>query len=180
MGTTAIYGLPYPDGTDLVIQGDDAIQALAEAVEDTIYGGTTFAQIAPADSSSATPSTAVLFPGTATMTGFTYTTGGGGALTYDGPPRLFIIYVSVELEASPGTPVSATSIDVKVEGVAIAGSNDDIEVDAGSTIASRQVTHSVSVPTTLDTGDVITVGASTSIAGTVGLTSIRVYPIGPA
>jgi hypothetical protein len=32
MGTTA-GGLPYPEGTDHVVDGDDAIQALAEALQ---------------------------------------------------------------------------------------------------------------------------------------------------
>ena len=33
MGSTAGLGLPWPDDTDLVSQDDDAIRALAEAVE---------------------------------------------------------------------------------------------------------------------------------------------------
>jgi len=30
---TPIYALPYPLGTDLIIDGDDAIRALAERIE---------------------------------------------------------------------------------------------------------------------------------------------------
>lgn len=33
MGTTTYEAIPYPEGTDLVIQGDDAMQALAERVD---------------------------------------------------------------------------------------------------------------------------------------------------
>lgn len=34
MGTTTNLALPYPEGSDFVIDGDDAIQALAEALDD--------------------------------------------------------------------------------------------------------------------------------------------------
>lgn len=33
MATTPIYELPYPVGTDLIVDGDNAIRALAERVE---------------------------------------------------------------------------------------------------------------------------------------------------
>ena len=38
MGTTPNRGFPYPEGTDFVASGDDAIQALAEAVDDRLAG----------------------------------------------------------------------------------------------------------------------------------------------
>jgi len=37
-GTTSPYGFPYPTGTDRVMDGDNAIQALAEAVDDFSFG----------------------------------------------------------------------------------------------------------------------------------------------
>jgi len=37
-GTTPKYALPYPTGTDRVMDGDNAMQALAEAIEGTIAG----------------------------------------------------------------------------------------------------------------------------------------------
>lgn len=40
MAGTTTHGLPYPTGTDLVRDGDDAIQALAAAVDGAIYAGT--------------------------------------------------------------------------------------------------------------------------------------------
>lgn len=36
MGTTPNRGFPYPEGTDYVASGDDAFQALAEAVDDAL------------------------------------------------------------------------------------------------------------------------------------------------
>jgi|SRR5262245_7902965 len=38
MPATPVLNLPYPVGTDLVVDGDDSIQALAEAVETVILG----------------------------------------------------------------------------------------------------------------------------------------------
>lgn len=38
MGTTAKHGLPWPADTDLLIQGDNAIRALAEAVDNRLGG----------------------------------------------------------------------------------------------------------------------------------------------
>lgn len=37
---TPIYGFPYPVGTDRVMDGDNAIEALARAVEGSIKAGT--------------------------------------------------------------------------------------------------------------------------------------------
>lgn len=37
-GTTAPLGFPYPTGTDRVMDGDNAIQALADAVDDYFVG----------------------------------------------------------------------------------------------------------------------------------------------
>lgn len=39
-GTTSPLGFPYPTGTDRVMDGDNAIQALAEAVDDYFVGAT--------------------------------------------------------------------------------------------------------------------------------------------
>ena len=42
-GTTSPLGFPYPTDTDLVSQGDEAIQSLAEAVDDALVGVTSTA-----------------------------------------------------------------------------------------------------------------------------------------
>lgn len=38
MGGTTTHGLPFPTGTDRVMDGDDAIKALAEAVDASLWG----------------------------------------------------------------------------------------------------------------------------------------------
>lgn len=40
MGDTTTHGLPYPIGTDRVMDGDNAMQALAEAVDAAVWAGT--------------------------------------------------------------------------------------------------------------------------------------------
>jgi hypothetical protein len=40
MGSTTTHGLPYPVGTDLIMNGDNAMQALAEAVDTALMADT--------------------------------------------------------------------------------------------------------------------------------------------
>lgn len=47
MGSTTASGYPYPVGTDRVMDGDNAIQALAEAVEATVAKGGPWAAYTP-------------------------------------------------------------------------------------------------------------------------------------
>lgn len=66
-GSTPVYGFPYPVGTDRVQDGDNAIQALAEALEsrlagrifvpvyNTIINGPSIAATQPIGSSGAVP-----------------------------------------------------------------------------------------------------------------------------
>lgn len=62
MGATTTKGYPYPVGTDRVMDGDNAIQALAEAV-DTHLGRTASGQAQVNIVTGGTPvSTAVTFP----------------------------------------------------------------------------------------------------------------------
>jgi hypothetical protein len=46
-GTTPKYGLPYPTGTDRVADGDNAMQALAEKIDDTLAPTGTAGTIVP-------------------------------------------------------------------------------------------------------------------------------------
>jgi hypothetical protein len=47
MGSTTTHGAPFPVGTDRVMDGDNAIQALAEWVDTTVYGGAPASAAAP-------------------------------------------------------------------------------------------------------------------------------------
>jgi hypothetical protein len=174
MGTTTNYGLPYPEGTDFVIAGDDAMQALAEAVDDRLYTGSTVAQIEPAESPSSTGAD-VDFNGTQTvMNGFSYST---GLLTYLGPARTFMIAAEVEI-LNGGATTAEQVATLFVSGVGVAGSTD--RIDSASTVTERRHTHRLVIPRTLSYGDTVKVSTTATPAGSIGVASLSVYPIGPA
>lgn len=184
MGTTSEFALPYPEGSGLVIQGDDAIQALAEAVEAKIRWDDGILQIEPADSASTANGDPVVFPGTQSLTaGFT---AGSGYVTYSGPLRLFHVYAEVAITTA-GTNLAhvSSTLILRYNGVTdIAGSYDDLVSQTSGpvgTIQTRTVVHKISVPAALSPGDSLAVHAfSTPSSGAIGNTSMRIYPIGPA
>lgn len=180
MATTPIYGLPYPAGTDKILEGDDAMQALALAVEDRIRSSSGVAQLELANNGSTLTASAVTINhlGAQTfMAGFSYA---GGVLTYAGPLRLFIVATEVEVQvASAGTIAIESAVYLLRNGVSIAGSFDDIQIPT-ATLEGRQVVHRITTPVQLTTGDTLGVTASCSPNGTAGLTGLRVYPIGPS
>lgn len=180
MGTTSTFDLPYPEGTDLVIQGDDAVQALAEAVDARINPNTASVGIAPAESAkSVGAATTVDFPGTKFMGGFSGVT---ELFTYAaGGTRFFLVSASVEVDVGSGGAASLSStVYVRHNGVEIAGSIDEVS-DSGGTLTMRKATHNISVPVNLADGDEIDVVAyAGGGTGSIGVTSLRIYPIGPA
>lgn len=100
MGTTSRFGLPYPEGNGLVIQGDDAIQALAEAVDADLGA---VADAPPAwCNGSAEPFVAIGAGITVELpvgdgSGH-FTTPGGGFIQYTGPTRLFWFSATVTID----------------------------------------------------------------------------------
>ena len=176
MGTTPNLDLPYPEGTDLVVNGDDAIEALAAAV-DYALALDAFMTVMPAESTKAVGGeTNVDFPGTAGSSGFTRD---GDGFVYNGPAtRYFLISASVEVENNgPATSMSSTVL-VYHNGTQIMGSH-DLVANTSATLAGRRVAHTVTVPQPLAAGDRIDVNALASPAGGLGITAIRIYPIGP-
>lgn len=110
---TANLDLPYPEGDEYVIGGDDAIEALAKAV-DTVLVASYF------DSTLADGSAAYVHGGghaTVTLNGplnnsadFTYA---AGVVTYTGPRRAYLITGSAVLRAVDG---SQAVLDLEVGG----------------------------------------------------------------
>lgn len=182
MGTTPNLDLPYPESTDLVIQGDDAIQALAEKLDD-VHALDAYAAVRIGESSltvSGSP-TQVDWPGTEFgVAGFTRV---GGGFVYGGPTRAFLIAASVQVEVGgPNMSQIASGVVVRVDEVEVLGSFDSISSIVGGTgtMQSRGVAHSVTVPVTLAAGSTVDVIATSTPNGSLGLTSIHIYPIGPA
>ena len=189
MGTTAVYDLPYPDGSSLVIEGDDAMQALAEATEATIAGVVQDTQAAlawdggltilPGESAGSVGAFVnVDFPGTVAGLGAFSRT--GDYFTYTGVSgRAFLVQVSVEVETGGGPHAGVNSqVDVLQASVTLASSYDEVSMSA-ATINTRSVVHTLTVPVVLTNGQTISVNAAASPAAALGVTSIRIYPMGP-
>lgn len=177
MGTTARRGYPYPEDSDLVIQGDDAIQALAEKIDLDVDWTQTVAHIGLAESPSATGGLVDFGPAVSLMTGFTYTS--GGTLTYTGPAsRMFVVCVSVEVTQG-GTGASfQSSASVNHNGAEVGASYDLVATPSGGVIEARGVVHNIATFVLLAPGDTVTVSTTAGPAGTVGRASIKLQPIG--
>lgn len=134
MGTTPAYGLPYPEGTDLVIAGDDAIQALAERLEALLvpaYGHTDPA--ASATQNGIVGGTVATFAGWLSNTGQFSFEGAGATIRYTGPSRWF--HVDIEMAYSTAGGVSGgASAGLYQEGVLVAKAEQSILV-GGATAA---------------------------------------------
>lgn len=100
-GTTAAYGFPYPTGSDLVRNGDNAMQSLAQAVEDLLDG--TFIQFYEDTSSTSQTSTSSSYANK-TDTQVTFTTGKSGK---------FQVILEADLESTNATTTTAVaSVDI--------------------------------------------------------------------
>lgn len=159
MGTTPTYGFPYPEGSGLVIAGDDDIQALAEAVEAEITDLRTRSHITsdggPAQGFSSAGGVVNFNAGT-TSSDFEHD--GAGTFTYGGGTQWFLAAVRVNIGASI-TGFRSTVV-LKVAGVQISVS-DIAGAAAGGTDYARH-SHSLVVPMLLTAPQAIQVEASTS------------------
>jgi hypothetical protein len=183
MGTTSNLGLPYPEESNLVIEGDDAIQALAEALDTALDPNSALIVMDRASSGAAIGGTPVVIPipGTALgLVGFTYDS---GVFTYTGSKsRTFMVDVEVEITTGSGggTTSAESALTLYVNGTSdIAGSYDRVQ-HTTTTVQQRAKTHRITTPVQLAPGHTSHVSGSCSPAGTVGVVGVRVYPIGPA
>lgn len=116
MGTTASYGLPYPEATDLVINGDDAIQALAEATEAAFHASICKADVVGPDP--IVPGGAGLDFGTLTATA-SFSEVSAGVIAYTGATRWH--HVNARVSATTISTDFNLSLGVWHNGVAVAG-----------------------------------------------------------
>lgn len=177
MGTTAVFGWPYPDPTDDLANDAAATQVALDAIEATLRP-TAGLVISRADSPAAAGATAVVdFPGSQPLVSdFTYS---AGVATYTGPgPRLFNVEAEVEVIVGSGSPSVSSTVEVRANGGAFAGSHDDVGLTSG-TLGGRSVVHRISTVLALDTGNTIDVTAAASPAGSLGYCGLRIHPVGP-
>lgn len=121
MPTTPYAGLPYPDGTEFVVNGDDAIQALAEALDERFLGSAALNRAAV----QSIPNNIVTFvawtPASSELAGdFAFGTDGANPdnlLVYNGPTRWFAVVAQVQWSTlTAGTPtvqVVRNGVDVE-------------------------------------------------------------------
>lgn len=178
MGTTSTYGLPYPEGGDLVIGGDDAIQALAEAVEARMYASP-IAYVALTDHGGALDDVdgAIVLTGAVSMSGFTFD---GTTLTYTGGSCLFLVAAQVDISITDADPSkrSHASIVHNFNTSAPPVTSFDVTIYDAPGVA-RHCTHNLVVPLALEPGNTLQVHAWADPAGVLGDVGLRVYPIGP-
>lgn len=185
MPTTPNHAIPTPDDEDWVSQAPYDLQQLAARVDDvTDYNaGVT---ILPAEAAGTVAAggaaTLVDFPGGAGLQEFTYD---AGVLTFTGPgPRMFLVSAAVQVKASTEDAATVwSSVTVRHSDVEIMGSYDSLGTldadNATGTIHERSVMHTITVPVVLSTGQNVTAIAQASHAGSLGITALRIYPLGP-
>lgn len=160
--TTGGHPLPYPDGSDLVIDGDDAIEALAKAVTAS-PGAATF--IATASGVVVTASlTPILWGAIATEAADWTYDAVTGALAWFGPDRWVLVSTALTLQTVSGSTYSASTY-ILHNGATVASTS----LVLPGVAPPAQFSHNLSMPVFLATGDAITIsataGGSTTAAG---------------
>lgn len=178
--TTTNYGHPYPEDDEYVIGGDDAIEALAKHL-DAVHAydhSVTLDSGESAKSAGAGVAIAVDFPGTDRgVYGFatdreTFNYQGGGH-------RMFLVSAHVEVEvASAGSAVMRSTAYLFHDGLEVCSSSEETAT-TDATLTRHKVVHHLVAPVFLANGGTVNVTANgTGGAVALGLTSIRIYPVG--
>jgi hypothetical protein len=187
MGTTTNHALPYPEPADRLRGGSVAIKALANKV-DAVLAWPVGVLIAPGESAkTAAALVDVDFPGVVgTLEQFTRV---GDGFRFDGTKaRSFLVSAAVEIAAgaNPGVASMSSTVSLLVDGTVLEASFDKVDAatspDNVGLIRARNVVHRMTVPVTLAPGQTVVVTASGAGGSTiaVGVTSVRIFPIGPA
>lgn len=169
MGATPINGFPYPDGSGLVIDGDDAIEALALAVEARLQGIYAHNTITSGPVAAGT-----------SLRGFAAPAGSGhfsqfaSDLQYAGPTRTYV--VEFQLEVYHGGLPFDLRLDIRLNGVNYATTN----VKAAHTGTEARVSPVVKLITPLTTGDYLQFATTLDVSANIqrGRYSVLPIPIG--
>lgn len=175
MGTTPIYGLPYPEGSGLVIQGDDDMQALAEAVEAELAEIRTrsFISMDAGPAQTFGVGGGVLeFSGGSMSTDWTHD--GAGTFTFSGPNTWFI--ASLRVNMGPNTAAMRSTVVLSIAGAAVQIS-DMAAAAAGGTDYARH-THGITLPFRIEAPQQVQVQVSaTGTAVPVSSRSLRLVSL---
>ena len=184
MPNTPNHAFPSPADEDWVSQAPYDFQQLAARMDDvtdynagvTILPGEAAGVVAAGGAA-----TLVDFPGQAGLDEFTYD---AGVLTYAGPTRMFLVSAAVQVKTSTEDAAMVWSaVTLRHNNIEMMGSYDSLgTLDADNTtgtIAERSVMHTITVPVVLSTGQNVNAIAQASHASTLGITALRIYPLGP-
>ena len=150
MVNTPAFGLPYPVGTDLVIAGDDAIQALAQRIEYLLTPAWAYAAAESSPPQIGVGTTAVwaTFGAVGSSGQFAFDAA-AETLTYTGPTRWFL--VQAEAHAATAT-VAPTGSTVVLYSSAVARHDSNAKLFVTGNVQGFHYTHKISVPIQLSTG----------------------------
>ncbi len=170
---TPNLSLPFPEGNELVIGGDDAIERLARGI-DRLFESAHFAMWEDAVTAQAIDG-ALTFP-LALSTASGHFTDTGDSITYTGPSRDFILTADVGLAAigtSAGPWQYGAALRINGQHLAGEGAVNPEGVNAQS------ASLNFGAPVRLSSGDVITLVGSSTRSGTMDA-SVRGTACGPA
>jgi hypothetical protein len=116
MGTTPNLGFPFPEGGDLVIGGDDAIEALAAAVDAYLTAALAVKYLTATGAAGDVPAGGGFFGMQyAANTAEGFTTSDFITYTYTGPPRIFRIDAGATL-SNDTTVVASQELQLLTSG----------------------------------------------------------------
>lgn len=168
MGTTSDYGFPYPEGTDLLVGGDDAIQALAEAVNDRfqpIYGYNVLAAVLGTTGGLNEPS--------APAGSSHFTKSGVSEIYYAGPTRPFHIHMQLEIYHAS----APFDVEIYINHNGIKYGITEVSAAQGAGGLAR-VAPTVDLIMSLDSGDYLQFGCAFSTSVNIARGRYRILPIG--
>lgn len=166
-------GLPFPEGNEYVIGGDDAIERLARGI-DRLFENAHFAMWDGAVPAQAIDG-ALEFP-LALSASSAHFTDTGDSITYTGPSRHFNLSADVTLSSTAaGAGPYQYSAALRINGQHLSGAG-AINAEA---VNAQSASVSFGAPIYLSSGDVITLHGSANRAGTMAA-SVRCAAMGPA
>lgn len=176
MGSTSL-GFPYPEGTDLVIEGDNAIRALAQALNDALKPAWGIADAAGSSGQSGVSSSTPASFATPSGTG-EFTLESGTTIRYTGPNRWFMADFEVQANLA-GSANSSGIATLVVNGSAVAGTARTGLLLSSGTGAPVQ-TLRITTPLVLSSGFSLQLLLSAA-TGTAGFTNkqFRIASMGP-
>lgn len=161
MTDTTTRGFPYPEGTDLVINGDNAIEALAQALDD-YHAAFALTAVSNQSMPNGGPTYVEWTPGSSNMSSHFELSGDNKHVYYNGPGRWVHVSLRAVWGGSAGTDIRALQLQAN------GGLSNGTDVDLID--SAVLLTHRLDYLLLLDDGGYIDVTASQSSGSAKDLT----------